>query len=54
VALLRTGTEQCKANAAGAITELAFDAPNRTLLVGEGVLPPLVALLRTGTEQGKA
>ncbi|KAJ1624663.1 hypothetical protein T492DRAFT_881461 [Pavlovales sp. CCMP2436] len=54
MALLRAGTEDGKASAAGAILWLARDSPTRTLILSAGTLPPLVALLCDGTEQCKS
>jgi hypothetical protein len=56
IALLRTGTEERKTDAACAIVELAqagLSLATVTLIMGEGALPLLVNLLRADSEDGK-
>ena len=55
VAMLRTGTDGAKLQAAGALKNLAFqDAENELAIAEAGAVDPLVGLLRTGTDGIKA
>ncbi|KAH8080412.1 serine/threonine kinase [Aureococcus anophagefferens] len=53
VALLRTGTDGAKEEAAGALWGLTTNDDNELAIVKAGAVDPLVALLRTGTDGAK-
>jgi hypothetical protein len=53
ISLLRNGTVQGKAAAAGALFNLAAIAGNQVTIAAAGGIPLLIALLRDGTAQGK-
>jgi hypothetical protein len=53
ISLLRNGTVQGKAAAAGALFNLAAIAGNQVTIAAAGGIPLLIALLRDGTVEGK-
>ena len=53
IALLTSGTQVAKENAAGALSNLSVNADNKVAIAKEGGLKPLVALLTSGTPVAK-
>ncbi len=54
LAQLKSGDAVDKANAAGALNNLAYHADNRVAIAQAGAIPPLVALLESGDAVDKA
>ena len=53
IALVTSGTDAGKENAAGALRNLADNADNKIAIATKGGLEPLIALVKSGTDAGK-
>jgi vacuolar protein 8 len=51
--LLRVGSEEGRASAAGALHSLACDDNMAPIIVAAGAIPPLLALIQDGSDEGK-